>query len=66
MMLPWALIAAGLLVLVMAVRIRARGARGLTQGAAVLVAAIGGLLLLRRPRSGVQIPGYGPRQWRQP
>ena len=65
-MLPWVLIAGGLVVLVLAVRIGSRGARGLTQGAAMLAAATGGLLLLRRSQSGVQLPGYGPRQWRQP
>ncbi|MGG5818124.1 hypothetical protein [Falsiroseomonas sp. HW251] len=66
MMLGWVLIAAGLSGLVLAMRIGSRGARGITQGAAVLLAAIGGLVLMRRPQSGVQLPGYGPRQWRQP
>lgn len=65
-MLGWVLIAAGLSVLVLAVRIGSRRARGITQGAAMLLAAIGGLILLRRPQSGVHLPGYGPRQWRQP
>jgi hypothetical protein len=65
-MLPWALILAGLAVLVLAVRIAARGRRGLTQGFGVLLAAVGGILLLRRPNSRLHLPGYGPRQWRQP
>ncbi len=65
-MLGWVLIAGGLTALVLAVRIGSRGARGITQGAAMLVAAIGGLMLFRQPRSGVQLPGYGQRQWRQP
>jgi uncharacterized membrane protein HdeD (DUF308 family) len=65
-MLGWVLVAAGLAGLVLAVRIGARGARGITQGASVLVAAIGALLLLRRPQSSVHLPGYGPRQWKQP
>jgi hypothetical protein len=64
-MLAWTLIVVGLLGLVMAVRIHGRNARGITQGTAVLVAAIGGLLLLRRPH-GLRLPGYGPREWRQP
>lgn len=65
-MLGWALLALGLLAFALAVRIPAGGARGLTQGAAVLVAAVGGILLLRRPGSAWHLPGYGPRQWRQP
>lgn len=62
----WALIVAGLAVFVLAVRIGPRTARGTTQGLGVLAAAIGGILLLRRPGSSLQLPGYGPRQWRQP
>lgn len=65
-MLGWALLLIGLLAFALAVRIRPGGARGLTQGAAVLVAAVGGILLLRRPGSSLHLPGYGPRQWRQP
>jgi hypothetical protein len=65
-MLGWALIAVGLVGLVLAVRIGGKGARGIAQGASVLVAAIGALLLMRRPQSSVHLPGYGPRQWRQP
>jgi hypothetical protein len=65
-MLGWVLVAVGLAGLVLAVRIGGKGARGITQGAAVLVAAIGALLLLRRSRSGLHLPGYGPRQWKQP
>lgn len=65
-MLGWALLAGGLAVFVGAVRIGNRRTRGLTQGSGVLAAAIGVLLLLRRPGSSLQLPGYGPRQWRQP
>ncbi len=65
-MLGLALLLAGLAALILAVRIEGRGARGATQGAAVLVVAIGALLLLRRPGSGLHLPGYGPRRWHQP
>jgi hypothetical protein len=65
-MLAWALLAGGLAFFVAAVRIAHGRRRGLTQGLGVLVAAIGGLLLLRRPGSSLHLPGYGPRQWRQP
>lgn len=65
-MLAWLLLIGGLGIFVVAVRIANRRSRGLTQGVGVLAAAIGGLLLLRRPRSGLHLPGYGPRQWRQP
>ena len=65
-MLAWALLAGGLALFVAAVRIGNRRTRGLTQGLGVLAAAIGGLLLLRRPGSSLHLPGYGPRQWRQP
>jgi hypothetical protein len=65
-MAGWALIVAGLAVFVLAVRIGGRTARGATQGAGVLVAAVGAILLLRRPGSSLHLPGYGPRQWRQP
>jgi hypothetical protein len=62
----WVVLVAGLLALVLAVRIGSRSARGATQGLAVLVVAIGSILLLRRPGSSLRLPGYGPRQWRQP
>jgi hypothetical protein len=62
----WVLLALGLAILVVAVRIGPRGARGVVQGVAVLLAAVGGLLLLRRPGASLNLPGYGPRQWRQP
>jgi hypothetical protein len=65
-MAGWLLIGAGLAVLVLATRIAGRGARGIVQGAAMLLAAIGGILLLRRPGSALHLPGYGPRQWKQP
>jgi hypothetical protein len=58
----WALVGAGLVVLVLAARIDQRGARGLVQGVAMLVAVVGGVLLLRRPG----IPGHGPRRWTSP
>jgi glucose uptake protein GlcU len=66
MMGGWLLLVGGLAVFIAAVRIGNRRARGLTQGCGVLVAAIGGLLLLRRPGSSLRLPGYGPREWRQP
>jgi hypothetical protein len=62
----WGLLILGLAIVVAAVRIGAARPRGATQGVGVLVAAVGGILLLRRPGSGMQLPGYGPRQWRQP
>jgi hypothetical protein len=62
----WLLIGAGLVALVAAVRIPPGGTRGIAQGAAVLIAAIGAILLMRRPGAGLQLPGYGQRQWRQP
>lgn len=65
-MLALALLGAGLALFVAAVRIANGRTRGLTQGVGVLAAAIGGLLLLRRPGSSLHLPGYGPRQWRQP
>ena len=65
-MLGWLLLVGGLGIFVVAVRIGHRRTRGLTQGFGVLAAAIGGLLLLRRPGSSLQLPGFGPRQWRQP
>jgi len=65
-MAGWLLIVAGLAVFVLAVRVDSRRARGATQGAGVLAVAIGAILLLRRPGSSLQLPGYGPRQWRQP
>jgi hypothetical protein len=61
-----ALLLAGLAALILAVRIKGFAARGATQGLAVLAVAIGALLLLRRPGSGLHLPGYGPRRWRQP
>ena len=65
-MIGWLALGAGLLALVLAVRIRRRGARATTQGVAVLTVALGGILLMRRPGSSRHLPGYGPRQWRQP
>ena len=62
----WIVLAAGLAILVAAVRIGSRGPRGTVQGLAVLLVAVGGLMLLRRPGAGFHLPGYGPRQWRQP
>ncbi|PWS37495.1 hypothetical protein DFH01_11745 [Falsiroseomonas bella] len=61
-----ALLLAGLATLVFAARIGGRAARGATQGVAVLVVVIGVLLLLRRPGSGLHLPGHGPRRWHQP
>jgi uncharacterized membrane protein YfcA len=65
-MVGWALLLAGLGVFVAAVRIANGPARGLTQGVGVLMAAIGGLMLLRRPRTALHLPGYRPRPWWQP
>jgi hypothetical protein len=65
-MLPWALMGIGLAVLVLAVRIGGRHARGATQGLAILLVAAGGILLLRRPASSLHLPGHGPRRWHQP
>jgi hypothetical protein len=62
----WALLLAGLALLLLAARIAPRGRRGATQGFAVILAAIGGLMLLRRPGSGFTLPGHGPRRWHQP
>jgi len=65
-MIPWVLLAGGLVVLVLAGRIASRRSRGITQGCGVLLAAIGGLLLLRRRSQGLTLPGLGPRRWHQP
>jgi hypothetical protein len=65
-MLPWLLLGAGLAGLVLAVRVDGPGARGVAQGVSVLLVAAGGILLLRRPASSLHLPGWGPRQWRQP
>lgn len=65
-MLGGALLAAGLATLILAARIGGRGARGIAQGIAMLVAALGALMLLRRPGSGLNLPGHGPRRWHQP
>ncbi len=62
----WALVVAGCILLVLAVRIAPAGRRGMTQGIAMLVVAIGGLMLLRRPGGGLNLPGHGPRRWHQP
>jgi hypothetical protein len=40
--------------------------RAAAQGSAVLGAALGIILLLRRPGSAWQLPGYGQRRWHQP
>lgn len=61
-MLAWALVCAGLVVLVLAARIGQRGRRGIVQGLAMLVVVVGGILLLRRPG----LPGHGPRRWTAP
>ena len=66
MMAGWALLASGILLLLVTARIGRHGARGLAQGAAVLIAALGVLLLLRRPGSVMALPGFGPRRWHQP
>ena len=66
MMAGWALLASGILLLLVTARIGRHGARGLAQGAAVLTAALGVLLLLRRPGSVMALPGFGPRRWHQP
>ena len=65
-MIPWVLLAGGLVVLVLAGLIASRRSRGITQGCGVLLAAIGGLLLLRRRSQGLTLPGLGPRRWHQP
>jgi len=62
----WMLATLGLAALVAAARIGPAGPRRVTQGFAVLLVAIGGLLLLRRPGVGFNLPGYGPRRWHQP
>ena len=40
--------------------------RAAAQGAAVIGAVVGIILVLRRPGSAWQWPGYRPRQWYQP
>ncbi len=65
-MLGWGLLLGGLALLVLAVRIEPAGRRRVTQGFAVLLAAIGGLMLLRLRVGGFTLPGHGPRRWHQP
>lgn len=65
-MTGWLLLGAGIAALWLAPRIGRRQARGAVQAVAVLAAAAGGLLLLRQPASGLQLPGFGPRRWLQP
>jgi hypothetical protein len=62
----WACLVAGLAVFVLAVRIAPGRRRGMAQGLAVLIAAFGGLMLLRREGGGFTLPGHGPRRWHQP
>jgi hypothetical protein len=64
--LGFALLAAGLVALVLSGRIAGPTARRTTQGVAVLAVVGGALALLRRPGSAWHLPGFGPRQWRQP
>lgn len=62
----WLLLIGGLALLTVSVRIAPAGRRRLTQGVAVLIAAVGALLLLRRPGGGFNLPGHGPRRWHPP
>jgi hypothetical protein len=65
-MIGWLLLGAALAGVVLSLRLRERWLRGPAQGAAVLVAVLGLILLLRRPGSAFHLPGYGPRRWHQP
>ncbi|MGG5890724.1 hypothetical protein ACLF3G_26875 [Falsiroseomonas sp. HC035] len=62
----WAIFAAALLLLAASTRLRDRGWRRAGQGAAVLLALAGTLLLARRPGTAFPLPGSRPRPWYQP
>jgi hypothetical protein len=62
----WAVLGAAAAILLLSARLGARGARRAGQGAAVLAAFAGLLLLLRRPGSALHLPGHGPRRWHNP
>jgi len=66
LMIGFALIAAALLLAWRGRRIGEPWLRAAAQGSAVLGAALGVILLLRRPGSAWQLPGYGQRRWHQP
>ena len=62
----WAALGLAVAILLLAGRLRDRGARLAGQGVAVLAAFAGLLLILRRPGSALQLPGHGPRRWYNP
>ncbi|MGK7870121.1 hypothetical protein [Falsiroseomonas sp. E2-1-a20] len=62
----WFFFAAALVLLALSTRLRDRGWRRAGQGAAVLLALAGTLLLTRRPGTAFPLPGSRPRPWYQP
>jgi hypothetical protein len=61
-----AVLGVGVLLLLLSLRLRGRTPRLAGQGAAVLIAFAGLLLVLRGPGSALQLPGHGPRRWHSP
>lgn len=66
-MIGWALMAVALAaVVVLAPRVQDAIGRRAVQGAAVLLAAAGLILLMRRTGGALSWPGYRPRPWSNP
>lgn len=65
-MTPWLAFVAALLLLALATRLRDAGLRRAGQGAAVLLALAGTILLARRPGTALPLPGSRPRPWYAP
>jgi hypothetical protein len=62
----WAALGLAVAILLLSARSGSRGTRLAGQGAAVLAAFAGLLLILRRPGSALHLPGHGPRRWHNP
>jgi NhaP-type Na+/H+ or K+/H+ antiporter len=62
----WLLFPIAFLLLAASARLRDRSWRRVGQGASVLLALAGVLLLARRPGTAFPLPGSRPRPWYQP